>query len=117
MRRKSDYENYLCLDHTHAGASQPDEHVIRAGLPAGAGRGKFETALISCNHCRKQVAVNSTRMRPRHWCRHCDRYICDECAAVLYATGICRPWAQVREEAAEAAIRGIAYKPPEGFNL
>jgi hypothetical protein len=106
MKRKQDNEGYLLIDHRNAGAGVPDDVMRLAGLPAGAGRGLFEAATITCNHCQKTWAKNPLRTRPREWCKHCDHYLCEECAAVLHATGSCRPYKAVVEEAYEAALNG-----------
>jgi hypothetical protein len=78
-------EGYLLLDH-RAGAALPDEYVHLAGLPVGAGRGVFEAATISCEHCGTSFYKNPARLRPRGHCRKCDRYICDPCEAAMSAT-------------------------------
>lgn len=100
------------VDHRHAGGTMSDAHMRVAGLPAGSGRGLHECPTITCNHCRAIVMVNDLRERGRHWCRHCDRYVCDECAARLFVSGVCTPYAKVREEALSAALRGEVYMPP-----
>lgn len=75
-------EGYLLLDH-RAASALPDEYVRMSGLPAGAGRGVFEAATISCEHCGTCFYKNPSRLRPRGHCRKCDRYICDPCEAAM----------------------------------
>ena len=110
--RNSDREGYLMIDHRQAGANQPAEVMMKAGLPAHAGRGLFEAATLTCHCCQRTWAKNPLRTRPRHYCRKHDAYHCDDCAARVHLSGICIPWKQVREEAYEAGLKGIAYKAP-----
>ena len=110
--RKQDREGYLMIDHRNAGANQPASEMIKAGLPAHAGRGLFEAATITCHCCQKTWAKNPYRTRPRHYCRQHDAYHCDECAARVHLSGICIPWKQIREEALNAAAKGKIYVPP-----
>ena len=110
--RKADRENYVMVDHRHAGAPQPDALMVAAGFPAGSGRGLFEAASITCHRCNCQMIKNPKRVRPRHYCRKHDAYHCDNCAAQVYLTGICIPWKQVKEEALNAAAKGQIYVPP-----
>lgn len=98
------------LDHRQ-GPGMPDELMIKAGLPAGAGRGLFEAPTYTCSHCQAIVVLNPLRRRERAWCRHCDHYICDGCGLSLAQTGICRPLKRVIAELIEAADRGQPRDP------
>lgn len=52
------------------------------GTPAIPGMGAFvELATVSCRHCGGVWAINPMRIRPREYCRFCNMYICDGCAA------------------------------------
>lgn len=52
------------------------------GIP-GAGISRFmETSTLTCSHCASAYVKNPDRIRPREFCRKCDRYICDNCGAV-----------------------------------
>jgi hypothetical protein len=110
--RKQDREEYLSIDHRHAGAPQPDALMVKAGYPQGAGRGLYETAVIICHCCNGRMIKNPKRTRPRGYCRKHDAYRCDECEARVHLSGICVPWSQVKEEALNAAAKGHLYVPP-----
>lgn len=90
-------EGYFLLDHRHANPV-PDELVIAAGLPAGAGRGLFEAPAFTCRHCQRVVVMNPNRTRERHYCRGCDHLICDGCAAVKAVTHKCRTFDQLVDD-------------------
>lgn len=105
-RHKKDRENYLMIDHRHA-APVPDDVVRRAGLPVGAGRGLTEIPTYTCRHCQRQVIVNPDRKRERVWCRACDSYLCDTCAAHRAQTGECKTFDQVADEYLARHERGI----------
>ena len=59
-----------------------------------SGGALFESATITCCHCQRIVVLNPNRTRPRNHCRKCDKYECDECAAV----GECRPFKRIQDE-------------------
>lgn len=51
------------------------------GIP-GAGLPRFaEVSTLTCSHCAAAYIKNPDRIRPREFCRKCDRYICDVCGA------------------------------------
>lgn len=106
MSSKYNKEGYLLLDHRDS-PGLTEEVVHGTGLPPGAGRGRFEAPTYTCTHCCRVVVLNPMRRRPRAWCPHCDRYICDDCGAVMAHTGVCRPFKQVCEEVQEAASKGL----------
>lgn len=81
----------------------PDELMMAGGLPAGSGRGLFEAATYTCNHCGGVVVKNPDRQRPRGYCRKCDHMICDGCEATRARTFGCRPMQQVIDEVLTAA--------------
>lgn len=84
----------------------PDEVVVAQGLPAGAGRGIFETAVYTCGHCQAQVYKNNKRTRPRGFCKKCSHVICDGCEHKYVSSGhVCKPWAAVVEEHLESVER------------
>lgn len=76
------------LDHRH-GTPMPDELVVANGLPQGAGRGLFESATYTCNHCQAQVVMNPKRTRERGFCRRCHHVICDACVEEMAITLTC----------------------------
>jgi hypothetical protein len=94
---KRSHEGYFMLDHSQT-SSVPDELVIAAGLPAGAGKGLFEAATYTCSHCQAVVVINPKRNRERAYCRGCDHYICDGCGAIRAQTGVCKTFRQVVDE-------------------
>lgn len=84
MGPKPTYEGYLLIDHS-ASPGLPADVARRAGYdPKAVGEGStYETATMSCRHCRVSVVKNPLRTRPRNSCEKCDyRYICDHCAAM-----------------------------------
>ena len=82
----------------------PDEVVLKAGLPVGAGRGMFEAPTITCSHCQAVVVLNPLRNRERAYCAKCDHYLCDSCGAIKAQTGICKTFNQIIEEVQETAL-------------
>lgn len=90
-------EGYFMLDHSQT-IGLPDEVVLRAGLPAGAGRGLFETSTYTCSHCQAVVIQNPDRKRERAYCRGCDHLICDGCGAIRAKTFACKTFKQVVDE-------------------
>jgi hypothetical protein len=90
MLSKRSREGYLLIDHSAS-----------PGLPAaianprlfGEGR-RFEAPTLTCSHCKTVVIVNPERTRERGYCRKCDHYVCDACAAAQ----VCRPFAQVVDD-------------------
>lgn len=97
---KRSHEGYLIIDHS-ASPGMPDK-----AMPAGmTGQGIAEMPTYTCNHCQAVVIMNPDRTRERSWCRHCDHYICDACGGILKATGVCKTFEQIIEEAQEAALK------------
>lgn len=101
------HEGELTIDH-RASPGVPIE-LIRAARAAGkdvigvGGEGTlFESATITCVHCNAIVVLNPDRSRPRNYCRRCDQYICDACAAVP-SDGICYPFEQFLIDGQNAA--------------
>lgn len=56
------------------------------GLPAKAGT-FAEVPTVSCRHCGGVWVENPWRKRPREYCRTCDKYMCDGCAALSKQPG------------------------------
>lgn len=99
---------YLQIDHRDSpGISQQTVHDSGVDAPVvGAGH-NFETDVASCSHCQAQILLNPTRKRARAYCRSCDRYVCDTCAAVMQnAGGTCSPFAKTVDILMAAAARG-----------
>jgi hypothetical protein len=100
--RKRDREGYFMLDHRHAGAPQPGEWQVRAGLPPESGKGLWESATMKCAHCGTIVIMNPDRSRSRGYCRRCDSYVCDSPGCNSH----CYPVKQRMEDALAAASTG-----------
>lgn len=68
------------IDH-RAGAGLPEEVARLAGYdPAECRAGMiFESATITCSHCKQAYVKNKFRIRAREYCKKCDHYICDGC--------------------------------------
>jgi len=79
VKRIQDREGELLIDHRNS-PGVPQELLLAAGLPPEAGRGLYEGATYTCNHCQRIVMINSLRTRERHVCRGCMHVICDGCA-------------------------------------
>ena len=59
-----------------------------SGLPIpGFSQSFVELPTLGCIHCGGCVVLNQWRTRPREYCRTCNRYICDGCAAVAKEPG------------------------------
>lgn len=101
MKSKLNNTGYLMIDNRNA--SVPDELTAKAGLPDYAGRGLFEAATYTCNHCHAVVLMNPARTRERGYCRGCDHYICDACATVRARTLECKTMNRVIDEVLTAA--------------
>lgn len=109
MKSKQSQEGYLMINHRDSPGID-DEVAVQAGLPPGAGRGMFESAVISCSHCQAMVIVNPLRTRERHYCPGCDHYVCDICHDIRVNTGICKTFQERAEEMVESEIRKTLIK-------
>jgi hypothetical protein len=105
MFSKRSLEGYTMIDHRESPGITPEEAAQCPGtIPVGKGT-MFESPFITCSHCQRGVVLNPDRSRPRGYCHKCDKYICDQCTAELFNTGVCRPIAQVVDEILEAAVK------------
>lgn len=94
------HEGYLVIDN-RAG---PGNARPANGDTPYAGEGQvYESATITCSHCHAIVILNPKRTRPRHYCRGCNRYICDRCSQVRARTLECSTLNQRLDEAQERA--------------
>lgn len=85
--------------------SLPEEMVRHMGLPTGSGRGLFESATITCNHCKTVVILNPDRSRERAWCKGCDHYLCDGCGVIRQqSAGACKTFDELVDEVQKAAL-------------
>ena len=81
VKTQSSREGYLMIDH-RASPGLPEDVAIASGYdPKLAGEGKlFESATLTCSHCKVSVVKNLFRVRPRASCAKCGyHYICDGC--------------------------------------
>lgn len=111
MRSKRSLEGYVLIDNSNS-PGVPDELVVAEGLPAGAGKIKFESASITCSHCEAVVVLNPDRSRERGYCPKCDHYVCDACEALrVLSGGACYPWKAMIADMMERADKGHAALP------
>lgn len=82
------HEGYLLIDN-RVSEGVSDQMAVTNGLPVGAGRGLFEAATYTCNHCEAIVVIEPKRTRERGYCRGCDHMICDSCAFIRSQTHEC----------------------------
>lgn len=77
------HDGELMIDHRFSRGLTAEE--ARAfgmpDIPLGEG-GAVSLATVGCNHCGGVWLVNHYRTRERHYCKKCDHYLCDLCAAV-----------------------------------
>ena len=99
MKTQRSREGILMIDHRAGDGIGP------RGSPLAAGR-LFEAPPYCCSHCQRVVVINPDRIRERGYCPKCDRRVCDECEAARAASGgVCRPFAQIADEALERAVK------------
>ena len=75
---KRSLEGEILIDHRASPGLTP-EQMAGFDSPIVAGGDVYESALITCGHCRAAVILNPQRTRDRGYCQKCDRYLCDEC--------------------------------------
>lgn len=66
----------------HDGELQIDNRATGGAVPGFGNASHYAAPTLTCWHCKNVVMLNPFRERPRNYCRKCDRYICDSCAAV-----------------------------------
>jgi hypothetical protein len=72
----------------HDGELMIDNRASGDAIPGMPGLGTFtELRTVGCIHCGGAWVVNPLRTRPREFCKHCNRYMCDNCAAVSKEAG------------------------------
>lgn len=85
------FEGEIEINHQNSPGVTVDD-VIAAGadprtMPVVGKGEKFESATISCTHCQAIVILNPLRTRERHYCSHCDHYVCDKPVCRMMASG------------------------------
>ncbi len=66
----------------HDGELQVDNRASGTPIPGWGNTTVGAAPTLGCKHCGGVVVLNPLRTRAREYCRLCDRYICDGCAAV-----------------------------------
>jgi hypothetical protein len=99
MRTKRRNEGYLLVDHSNSpGLTDAEVGVMTRDAPSGAGKVKYEAAILGCAHCGMQSIRNPFRTRDRPYCAKCDAYVCDACKLAMVLTGRHRPMAMICDE-------------------
>lgn len=91
MFSKRSLEGEFMIDHRNS-PGLTAEDLAGFPSPAVAGGELYESALITCGHCRSVVILNPNRSRERGYCPKCDRYMCDECEFLRAQTFACRDY-------------------------
>lgn len=100
MASKQNQEGYLLIDNRF-GPGVTAEFIRSTGkwAPVVGEGATYESATVTCTHCGTIVVLNPDRTRPRSYCRRCDAYICDGCAAL----GECVPFEKILLDLQDAA--------------
>lgn len=105
---KRSLEGELLIDHRSSPGLSAEDAAWMGVAARDLGQGcLLEMAIVTCAHCSALVIHNPERTRPREWCSHCDKYICDDCALVLHLTLQCRSVNRRVDEWADAVAHGI----------
>lgn len=92
MRSKRSDEGCVLIDHRNSpGISAEFIKANNLDAPAvGAGQ-VFESSIVVCHGCGRDIILNPNRSREREWCREHDAYLCDGCGLTRKLTGSCVP--------------------------
>lgn len=108
--RLQDREGYMLIDQRDA-PRLPDDVLRSCGLGDIDMRAKVvELPTFWCPHCTAHVVQNPKRntvSMPRHFCRKCGRLICDGCHAIMVMTGVHKTFAELADDALEAAAKSV----------
>jgi hypothetical protein len=111
-------EGYLMIDH-RASPGIPEDVAVRIGMdPKQVAEGKlFETATLTCCHCKGTVLRNVWRTRPRYDCPKCGhKYLCDGCAAATRMPDYDHtPFEKLVDDTLNAAAKGMVLGSPPGL--
>jgi hypothetical protein len=110
MKSLKSLEGYLLVDH-RASPGLPEDMAIAAGYGPDGGKGIYETATVTCNHCKVVVVLKSDRTRGRGFCRGCNHYLCDACTAQRALDGLCIPFDAIVEQVRELGEKQIPISP------
>ena len=100
LKTKRSIESYLMIDH-RAGDPGP---AMNDGKNNGLRRGLYESAVLTCVHCQRQIVLRPERTRARNWCWKCDKYECDWCASTTRLFGCPGPFTALLDRLQAKAI-------------
>ncbi len=86
---KRSLEGEVFIDHRNS-PGMPELGPFGPRLKGTEAGGLLEDKLYVCSHCNSSIILNAARERARAYCSKCDKYICDECEAVMHWTLECR---------------------------
>jgi hypothetical protein len=110
-------EGYLLIDNS-SGPGVSEEQLLKLprkypvlAVPEGK---KFETNLLTCSHCHRQMFRNPLRTRDRGSCGGiCRGYLCDWCGAEYGRTRECKSMKAMLDKMQEQSfLREQAGLPP-----
>jgi hypothetical protein len=96
---------YLVIDHRDSPGLSPADVAGVPGAIAAPGGVLTEHDVAMCSHCQKGVLLHPGRVRARAVCPKCHHFICDRCESIRVASGVCRPFEAVLDDAAERATK------------
>jgi hypothetical protein len=106
----------VMVDH-RASPGLPEDVARWAGYdPKLCGEGKlFESATLTCSHCKNSMIKNPFRVREREHCAKCGyHYICDFCYADMQKPDYSHlPFERLVDEALNLAEKGIILGSPQ----
>jgi hypothetical protein len=110
LRTKARFDGELLIDN-RGSPGLPAAFIDAARAlgfdPINPAEGKIaEVKTMTCAHCGSVVILRPERVRPRGYCRSCDRYICDACAGAAAAPGYLHlPFKKVVDDLREDTFR------------
>lgn len=108
MRTKRSNEAYVLIDHRNSpGISQEFMRANRLDGPAVGAGVTFESAMVVCHGCGRDVILNPNRTREREWCMKHDAYLCDDCGLRRKVTGECVPLQHKIDLAVTELFKGL----------
>ncbi len=109
---KKSQEGYLMVDHRASPGISEEEARLSGFDPRFCGEGKlFETATMTCAHCKVAVVKSPLRTRARPHCFKCNHYICDLCEFKAAQSGYDHaPFEKIVDEIMTEAALGSPYQ-------